>query len=412
MTEHGRGLRLLALADQRRAGDRGAGRARRSRPSTATTPTGSRRARRRAGAACWCDGASAARARTSRRRRSTSGRGCTSMAAAPMRAATTSWSRSTSPTSGSSACRSTARRRARSRRRAAAALRYADLTLDAAGSQVFAVREDHRGGGEPVNTHRRGCGLDRTDDAGQVLAAGHDFFSSPRLSPDRRRLAWLSWDHPDMPWDATDAVAGRDRRERGARRAAQGRGRGRRGDRPAGLVARRAALLRLGPDRLVEPPSARRRAARCLSARCLPNLPGRPGPSAAAGTRFLGAERAPGLLFAGGPLASARIEVASGRQTQNRSAATASWAGSAAPPAARCCAPGRPTARRRSSCSTGERRGRASSCSSGALPVDPAWLARPRGGRVSERAEARAPMRSTTRRPIRIRARRRASARR
>jgi len=34
------------------------------------------------------------------------------------------------------------------------------------------------------------------------LVSGADFFSSPRLSPDGSRLAWLSWNHPDMPWDA------------------------------------------------------------------------------------------------------------------------------------------------------------------------------------------------------------------
>ena len=36
-----------------------------------------------------------------------------------------------------------------------------------------------------------------------MIAEGHDFFSSPRISPDGRRLAWLAWDHPDMPWNGT-----------------------------------------------------------------------------------------------------------------------------------------------------------------------------------------------------------------
>ena len=40
-------------------------------------------------------------------------------------------------------------------------------------------------------------------DAGRVMAAGHDFFSSPRLSPDGRKLAYLAWDHPNMPWVGT-----------------------------------------------------------------------------------------------------------------------------------------------------------------------------------------------------------------
>ena len=38
---------------------------------------------------------------------------------------------------------------------------------------------------------------------GLVLAGGHDFFCSARLSPDANRMVWLAWDHPNMPWNGT-----------------------------------------------------------------------------------------------------------------------------------------------------------------------------------------------------------------
>ena len=164
-----------------------------------------------------------------------------------------------------------------------ARLRYADLELDPAGNRLFAVREDHRGGGEPVNSIVA-IGLDGADDAGSEVALGHDFFSSPRLSPDRRRLAWLSWDHPDMPWDSDRAVAGGDRGERADRSGAAGRGRGRGGDRPAGLVARRASSTSSPTEPAGGTSIGWAPTDRCPSAPCLPNSPGRPGPSAGAGT--------------------------------------------------------------------------------------------------------------------------------
>lgn len=81
-------------------------------------------------------------------------------------------------------------------------LRYADLVLDLPRRRVLAVREDHRGPGEPEQT-LVALPLDGPPDAGRVLAAGHDFFACPRPSPDGARLAWLTWDHPAMPWDRT-----------------------------------------------------------------------------------------------------------------------------------------------------------------------------------------------------------------
>ena len=81
-------------------------------------------------------------------------------------------------------------------------LRYADAVVDPRG-RVFCVREDHTAPGrEAVNTL---VSLPADGSAApRVLASGNDFYSTPRLSPDGRRLAWLTWNHPNMPWDGTE----------------------------------------------------------------------------------------------------------------------------------------------------------------------------------------------------------------
>lgn len=80
--------------------------------------------------------------------------------------------------------------------------RYADMVVTSDARTVICVRERHGAVGEPANElvvlSADGSGPPRT------LVAGHDFFSTPRLSPDGRRIAWLSWDHPRMPWDGTE----------------------------------------------------------------------------------------------------------------------------------------------------------------------------------------------------------------
>ncbi len=84
-----------------------------------------------------------------------------------------------------------------------AAVRYADLTLDASGALLYAVRETHHG---PAATDVvNDLVVLPADGAGapQVLASGHDFYAAPRPSPDGRRLAFVAWDHPHMPWDET-----------------------------------------------------------------------------------------------------------------------------------------------------------------------------------------------------------------
>ncbi|HEY9874805.1 MAG TPA: S9 family peptidase [Candidatus Obscuribacterales bacterium] len=81
--------------------------------------------------------------------------------------------------------------------------RYADSVIDQERDRIICVREDHTGGThEPANT-LVSINLKNGEDV-QILAKGADFYSSPRLSPDKSRLAWLTWNHPNLPWDGTE----------------------------------------------------------------------------------------------------------------------------------------------------------------------------------------------------------------
>ncbi|HXN91551.1 MAG TPA: prolyl oligopeptidase family serine peptidase [Candidatus Sulfotelmatobacter sp.] len=103
-------------------------------------------------------------------------------------------------------------------------IRHADMLVDGPRARVIAVREDHTAGAsEAVNTlvsiEARGDG-----DA-FVLASGNDFYSSPKLSPDGSRLAWQTWNHPNMPWDGSEIWVGeldRNGRVTSSRRLAGG----------------------------------------------------------------------------------------------------------------------------------------------------------------------------------------------
>ncbi len=82
-----------------------------------------------------------------------------------------------------------------------AALRYADPVVGPDGSFLVCVRETHQG---RVVTNELVVVATDGSAAPLVLAGGRDFYSFPRLAPDGRRLAWTAWDHPNMPWDATE----------------------------------------------------------------------------------------------------------------------------------------------------------------------------------------------------------------
>lgn len=81
-------------------------------------------------------------------------------------------------------------------------MRYADLHVDTRRQRIICIREDHSVAGEPINTivavPLQGGAM------GDMLVEGNNFYAFPTLSPDGNRLAWITWCHPNMPWDGTE----------------------------------------------------------------------------------------------------------------------------------------------------------------------------------------------------------------
>ena len=98
----------------------------------------------------------------------------------------------------------------------AAALRYADPVLSPDGRDVWCVREEHT---DPSSLDRRHHPRDRRRPARRVcsrrrrpcvrvIVSGSQFLAFPTPSPDGGKLAWVAWNHPNMPWDATELRVG------------------------------------------------------------------------------------------------------------------------------------------------------------------------------------------------------------
>ena len=78
---------------------------------------------------------------------------------------------------------------------------YGDIIVDHKRNRLICVCEDRtRLGVEPRNSV---IAVELDTGELQTLIEGSDFYSSPRLSPDGQYLAWIDWNHPDMPWDST-----------------------------------------------------------------------------------------------------------------------------------------------------------------------------------------------------------------
>ncbi|WP_137723946.1 prolyl oligopeptidase family serine peptidase [Prescottella subtropica] len=88
-----------------------------------------------------------------------------------------------------------------------AADRYGDLTI--VGDDVWCVRERHTETGVARDICVVPLSGRALDDPSAIrsIVAGSDFLAYPRLSPDGTRLAWIAWDHPQMPWDGTELKA-------------------------------------------------------------------------------------------------------------------------------------------------------------------------------------------------------------
>ena len=85
-------------------------------------------------------------------------------------------------------------------------LRYADFTLSPDQAEVWCVQERHAG--SKVTRAIVAVPLDGSaagnPGAIRELVTGADFYAFPTPSPDGRRLAWICWNHPRMPWDGTE----------------------------------------------------------------------------------------------------------------------------------------------------------------------------------------------------------------
>ena len=81
---------------------------------------------------------------------------------------------------------------------------YADYAIHPSHAWLTCVREDHTAKGQEASNTLVALALDSPASTSRVIASGHDFYSTPRFSPDGSRLSWLAWRHPHLPWDETE----------------------------------------------------------------------------------------------------------------------------------------------------------------------------------------------------------------
>jgi len=77
--------------------------------------------------------------------------------------------------------------------------RYANFIIDKKRDLIFAVQEEHLEN-EVINSVVK---IDK-DQKVKKIASGFDFYSSLAMSKEEKKLAFLAWNQPDMPWDGAE----------------------------------------------------------------------------------------------------------------------------------------------------------------------------------------------------------------
>jgi dipeptidyl aminopeptidase/acylaminoacyl peptidase len=87
-------------------------------------------------------------------------------------------------------------------------MRFAELQQR--GAEIIAVRETHSDSGLSRDIVAIPLDGSAASDAGRIrsIVSGSHFLASPRISPDGTKLAWIAWEHPQMPWDGTELRVG------------------------------------------------------------------------------------------------------------------------------------------------------------------------------------------------------------
>ncbi len=84
--------------------------------------------------------------------------------------------------------------------------RYADFVLDEARNRLISVREDHSNPDQEAVNTLVSIDLDSGDQ--RLMVSGNNFYAAPRIAPDGTKLSWLTWNHPNMPWDGSELWVG------------------------------------------------------------------------------------------------------------------------------------------------------------------------------------------------------------